>query len=141
MLTSYYFDNKMLPLIRHILPFLFYLIKNFIMFFVGQFGSKVELTKHEFTDLIALAKEGIASRRIISDLQERLNRVSNQLYSIRNGFDKMLDETRDFYQAMRIAPQRVKEVFTDIFQKAKEAREQKKLQRVIGGCKMTPYGG
>ncbi|OPY60238.1 MAG: Plasmid recombination enzyme [Pelotomaculum sp. PtaU1.Bin065] len=93
------------------------------------FGSKVELTKHEFTDLTALAKEGIASRRIISDLQERLNRVSNQLYSIRNGFDKMLDETRDFYQAMRIAPQRVKEVFSDIFQKAKEAREQKKLKR------------
>ena len=94
-----------------------------------RFGSKVELTKQEFTDLTALAKEGITSRRIISGLQERLSRVSNQLYSIGNSFDKMLDETRDFYQAMRIAPQRVKEVFSDIFQKTKEAKEQKKLQR------------
>jgi CII-binding regulator of phage lambda lysogenization HflD len=94
-----------------------------------RFGNKVELTKQEFTDLTALAKEGITSRSIIRDLQQRLSKVSNQLYTIRNSFDKMLDETRDFYQAMRIAPQRVKEVFLDIFQKAKEAREQKKLQR------------
>jgi hypothetical protein len=90
--------------------------------------GKVELTEDDYKEVIALAKEGILSRSKISDLTQALRKAQSRIFDLQNSWEQLYEQTGEFRQAIKLAPQRVKEVFADIFQKAMEAREQKKLQ-------------
>jgi hypothetical protein len=49
------------------------------------------------------------------------------LFDLQNAWDKLYEQTREFRQAMKLAPQRVKELFADIFAKARQGREERQL--------------
>lgn len=87
-----------------------------------QQGDTVILDEQDHAKLKSLAKEGLASRGIIDRL-----RVS--LREARDAFDRLYEQTRDFRQAMRIAPNRVRELLTDIFQRARERRKNQDRER------------
>ncbi len=92
-----------------------------------MFG-KVELAGDDYKEVISLAKEGVLSRSKISDLTQALQKAKSRIYDLQSSWEQLYEYTSEFRQAMKLAPERVKEVFLEIFQKAKEAREQRKLQ-------------
>ena len=93
-----------------------------------MFG-KVELPEQDYKEVISLAKEALSSRSKISSLKQQLAHVSNELYNLRNKFTDLFIETKKFKDAMRIAPEKLRNVISDIFKKDREARQQRKLNR------------
>ena len=93
-----------------------------------MFG-KVTLAEQDYKEVISLAKEGVLSREKIESLKRQLQEVTARFWDLEDKFTKLFMSTRDFKEAMQLAPQRVKEVFSEIFQKAKEERERKKNER------------
>ena len=91
--------------------------------------GKVELHEPDYKEVMMLAKEALLSRGRIFSLEQQLQKVTARLWELEDRFTKLFMSTRDFKEAVRLAPQRVEALFSDIFQKAKEAREQKKLAR------------
>ena len=94
-----------------------------------KLSGKVELTGQEFDDMVTLAKEGVVSRSTISNLKQKLEHVEGELSCLKVRFDEFLAQTRDFFAAIKLAPHRVKEVFTEIFEKARQERELRRASR------------
>lgn len=90
--------------------------------------GKVTLAEKDYKEVISLAKEGVLSRGKISDLTQALQKAKSRIFDLQNSWEQLYEQTGEFRQALKLAPQRVKEVFADIFKKAMEAREQRKLQ-------------
>lgn len=93
-----------------------------------MFG-KVTLAEQDFKEVISLAKEGVLSRGKIDSLTRKLQGVTAQVWDLDEKLTRLVMSTRNYKEAMRLAPERVEEVFSEIFQKSKEARAQKKLER------------
>lgn len=94
-----------------------------------KLSGKVGLTAQEFDDMVTLAQEGVVSRSTISNLKQKLERVEGELSGLKVRFDEFLDQTRDFFAAIKLAPRRVKEVFSEIFEKARQERELRQAAR------------
>jgi hypothetical protein len=92
-----------------------------------MFG-KVTLAEQDYTEVISLAKEGVLSRSKIRSLKQQLEDVTEQLWSLEDKFTKLFMSTKNFKDAMRLAPQRVEAVIRDVFQNARDTREQKRLE-------------
>lgn len=92
-----------------------------------MFG-KVELPEQDYKEVMMLAKEAISPRGRIDSLERQLQKATTRLWE-EDKLTKLVMSTRDFMDAMRLAPQRVKELFADIFQKDKEEREGRKFER------------
>lgn len=90
--------------------------------------GKIELTEKDYTDVISLAREGILSRVKISELTQKLQDAGARILDLQSSWERLYEQTKDFRQAVKLAPQRVKEVFTEIFAKDRETRE---LQRIL----------
>jgi len=93
-----------------------------------MFG-KVELTEQDYKEVISLAKEGVLSRSKIDDLTQKLREASSRLFNWQLSWQELDEQTREFRQAMKLAPQRVKEVISDIFLKDREEREARRHMR------------
>ena len=89
--------------------------------------GKVELAEKDYEEVIALAKEGILSRRKIADLTQQLRIAASRLFDLQSSWDMLYEQTHDFRQAMKLAPRRVKDLFADIFSRARQGREDKQL--------------
>ena len=85
--------------------------------------GKVELAGKDYKEVIVLAKEGILSRRKITDLTRQLYEAKDRLFDLQNAWDRLYEQTKEFRQAMKLAPQLVKQLFADIFARAREERE------------------
>jgi hypothetical protein len=94
-----------------------------------MFG-KVELTKDEYTDLAALAKEGIVSRTKILDLQESLNQVTDSMWREQKLLQAIQEQAEQYFKAIELAPEVVQDCFTEIFECETEVIERAdRLQR------------
>ena len=93
-----------------------------------MFG-KVELTEQDYKEVISLAKEGVLFRSKIADLTRQLSQISSKLFNWQLSWQELDEQTREFRQAMKLAPQRVKEVISDIFLKDREEREARRHMR------------
>ena len=72
-----------------------------------MFG-KVELPEQDYKEVITLAKEAISSRGIIRSLEEQLQKITSQYWNLDDKFNKLFMSTKNFRNAMRIAPQRIR---------------------------------
>ena len=95
-----------------------------------MFG-KVELTEQDYKEVISLAKEGVLSRSKITELTRQLREMSSRLFSSQNNWEQLYEQTSDFLQAMKLAPQRVKEVISEVFLKDREEREARRNLRHV----------
>ena len=93
-----------------------------------MFG-KVELPEQDYKEVITLAKEALSSRSKIASLRQQLNQVTYELYELKDKFTKLFMDTRNFKEALRLAPEKIEKVISDIFRIDREARQQKKLNR------------
>ena len=93
-----------------------------------MFG-KVELSEQDYKEVISLAKEGVLSRSKISELTRQLSQISSRLFNWQLSWQELDEQTKEFRQAIKLAPQRVKEVISDIFLKEREEREARRHMR------------
>lgn len=93
-----------------------------------RFSGKVELSSEEFNKLTNLAKFGIKAQATIENLNDRLREMTNKYNTLKTAFDKLKEETKQFVEAVKEAPERVVNFLADVIKKAKEAREQQKLE-------------
>ncbi|MEL7656909.1 MAG: recombinase, partial [Bacillota bacterium] len=96
-----------------------------------MFG-KVELSEQDYKEVISLAKEGVLFRSKIAELTRQLRDTSTRLFSSQLNWEQLYEQTSDFLQAMKLAPQRVKEVISEIFLKDREERETRRVMRRNG---------
>ena len=85
-----------------------------------RFSKKVEIEQDKFETLINLAKKGISADRIIKNLETRINNLVESVYSWKQRFSDLQERTKDFIEAVRIAPQRVTDFLKDIIFKEQE---------------------
>lgn len=94
--------------------------------------GKIELTEKDYTDVISLAREGILSRVKISELTQKLQDAGARILDLQSSWERLYEQTKDFRQAVGLAPQRIKEVFAEIFAKDRAEREvQHTLRRSV----------
>lgn len=94
-----------------------------------MFG-KVELAEKDYKEVISIAKEGVLSRSKISDLTQQLDKATERIFDLQRSWEYLYEQTSEFRQAVKLAPQRVKEVFTEIFLRDKEEREARRNMRL-----------
>lgn len=85
--------------------------------------GKVELPEKEYREVIELAKEALGTRGEAERTKRKLNETESRLFSVQSSYEQLREQTADFRQAIKLAPERVKEVFTDIFKQEREHRE------------------
>ena len=91
--------------------------------------GKVTLAEKDFKEVILLAKEGVLSRSKIDSLTRKLQGATTQVWDLDEKLTRLVMSTRNYKEAMRLAPERVEEVLSDIFQKAEDERTQRLPQR------------
>ncbi len=91
--------------------------------------GKVTLAEQDYKEVISLAKEGVLSRGRIHSLERELQGATTRLWDLDDKLTRLVMGTRDFKEAMRLAPQRVEAIFADIFSRDREERESRRLMR------------
>lgn len=76
--------------------------------------GKVQLSSDDWEKVSGLAKEGVLSREIIYDLRKQVVALKSELMQVKASFSKLIEETRQFREAVRLFPQQVKEFFTGL---------------------------
>lgn len=72
--------------------------------------------------MVSLAKGGVVSRGKIDSLKRQLQGVTARVWDLEEKLTMLVMGTRDFKEAMRLAPQKVETVFADIFSRDQEER-------------------
>lgn len=85
--------------------------------------GKIELPEQDFRTVIELAKEGVRSRGIIADLTRKLREANTMIDALNMAYNTLRKDTQAFFHAMKLAPQRVKALFSEISERAREERE------------------
>lgn len=84
-------------------------------------SGKVEMSANELLKLQSLAKEGLTAQGMIDSLHRQLSDMRKRIWSLTDELNALYDRTRDFLAAAKLAPERVRELFTDIFKRKKAA--------------------
>ena len=85
-----------------------------------RFSKKVEIEKDKFDTLINFAKKGISADRIIKNLEEKVNILTDAVYAWKQKYTELKDKTKDFIEALKISPKSVTEFIKDILFKEQE---------------------
>lgn len=94
-------------------------------------GNKIEMTSEEYQKLQNLAKEGFTSRKTIENLNHEVYSLKQTIWKLKDELDTLYDKTKDFFRAIKLAPEKVKAFFIDLFTKEKEEAERKKQERLL----------
>ncbi len=87
--------------------------------------GKVELNKDDYGTLVELAKEGIRSRSIISDLKNELKTLKESYAGIKEQLNELLEQTKTFLAALPLAPQKIMGFLSDIIRQAEIDRKER----------------
>lgn len=84
--------------------------------------GKVQFTQKEAAELKMLAKAGVTAKAEIIDLKRELNLAKKEILLWKGRYEKLKEETKDFVEALKRAPELVKE----FIQKALSMKPEKK---------------
>jgi hypothetical protein len=93
-----------------------------------RFGGKVELTAEEYEKLTDLAKFGIKAKQTIDNLTVQIRDWRERYFDLKSAFDKLKEETKQFVEAVREAPEMVVNFLSDVIQKAREEKARQKFE-------------
>ena len=88
--------------------------------------GKVEMNADDYDKLQSLAKEGLTAQRRMESLYTQMSDMRKRIWSLTDELNNLYEKTKDFFTAVRLAPEKVRALFTDIFSRRKEAVEQQK---------------
>lgn len=87
------------------------------------------MSADEYTKLQNLAKEGVSSQKTIASLNSEIAGLRRTIWSLRSELDSLYERTKVFFKAVKLAPDKVRAFFDDLFQQVKEERLDKTKNR------------
>ena len=99
-----------------------------------RFSKKIELEPQDYEDLVNYAKKGIVADKEIYERDTRIENLRNTLNKWIEKYDGLVEKTKDYFHAIKHAPQRVADFFKGLFDKEKQDElerqriEQEKLE-------------
>ena len=98
-----------------------------------RFSKKIELEQEDYESLTEYAKKGIVADKEIYELNNRIDNLRNAVDKWKSLFDDIVEKTKDYFHAIKLAPQKVTNFFKSLFDKEKqdELEKQKLVQEKI----------
>lgn len=99
-----------------------------------RFSKKIELEQEDYENLTEYAKKGIVADKEIYELNSRINNLRNAVDKWKSLYDDLVEKTKDYFYAIKLAPQKVSNFFKSLFDKEKQDElerqkiEQEKIQ-------------
>lgn len=99
-----------------------------------KFSKKIELEPKDYETLTEYAKKGIVANKEIYERDTRIENLRNTLNRWIEKYDGLVEKTKDYFHAIKLAPQRVADFFKSLFDKEKQDElerqriEQEKLE-------------
>ena len=99
-----------------------------------RFSKKIELEPQDYEDLVNYAKKGIVADKEIYERDTRIENLRNTLNKWIEKYDGLVEKTKEYFHAIKLAPQRVADFFKTLFDKEKQNElerqriEQEKLE-------------
>jgi len=93
------------------------------------FTGKIEFTPHEAEQLKNLAKKAISASAVIADLKKKLEAARQDVRIWKDRYESLQAQTKDFLEALKKAPEAVKNFIARILHMEKKEPEQEKQQR------------
>ena len=98
-----------------------------------RFSKKIELEQEDYESLTEYAKKGIVADKEIYELNNRIDNLRNAVDKWKSLYDDIVEKTKDYFHAIKLAPQKVTNFFKSLFDKEKqdELDKQKLVQEKI----------
>lgn len=99
-----------------------------------KFSKKIELEPKDYETLTQYAKKGIVADKEIYERDTKIENLRNTVNRWIEKYDGLVEKTKDYFHAIKLAPQRVAEFFKSLFDKEKHDElerqriEQEKLE-------------
>ena len=93
-----------------------------------RFSKKIELEQKDYESLTQYAKKGIVADKEIYELNSRIDNLRNAVDKWKSLYDDIVEKTKDYFHAIKLAPQKVANFFKSLFDKEKQRIEQEKIQ-------------
>ena len=99
-----------------------------------KFSKKIELEQEDYENLTEYAKKGIVADKEIYERDTRIENLRNTVNKWIEKYDGLVEKTKDYFHAIKLAQQRVADFFKTIFDKEKQDElerqriEQEKIQ-------------
>lgn len=85
-----------------------------------RFSKKIEPEPQAYEDLVNYAKKGIVADKEIYERDARIENLSNTVNRWIEKYDGLVEKTKDYLHALKLAPQRVADFFKSLFDKEKQ---------------------
>lgn len=108
-----------------------------------KFSKKIELEPNDYETLTQYAKKGIVADKEIYERDTRIENLRNTLNKWIEKYDGLVEKTKDYFHAVKLAPQRVADFFKWLFNKEKQDElerqriEQEKMEAERKACEET----
>ena len=99
-----------------------------------RFSKKIEIEPQDYENLVNYAKKGIVADREINDLNTRIYNLRDSVEKWKSLYDELTEKTKDYFHALKLAPQKITDFFKSLFDKEKQDEferqriEQEKIQ-------------
>lgn len=99
-----------------------------------KFSKKIELEPKDYEALTQYAKKGIVADKEIYERDTKIENLRNTLNRWIEKYEGLVEKTKDYFHAIKLAPQRVADFFKSLFDKEKQDElerqriEQEKLE-------------
>ena len=99
-----------------------------------RFSKKIELEQEDYENLTEYAKKGIVADKEIYELNNKIDNLRNAVDKWKSLYDEIVEKTKDYFHAIKLAPQKVANFFKGLFDKEKQDElerqriEQEKIQ-------------
>ena len=85
-----------------------------------RFSKKIELESQDYEDLVNYAKKGIVADKEINELNTRISNLRAGIEKWKSLYDELAEKTKDYFHAIKLAPQKVTNFFKGLFDKEKQ---------------------
>ena len=92
-----------------------------------RFSKKIELEQEDYESLTQYAKKGIVADKEIYELNNRIDNLRNAVDKWKSLYDDIVEKTRDYFHAIKLAPQKVTSFFKSLFDKEKQDELEKQI--------------
>ena len=99
-----------------------------------KFSKKIELEPKDYETLTQYAKKGIVADKEIYERDTRIENLRNTVNRWIEKYDGLVEKTKEYFHAIKLAPQKVADLFKSLFDKEKQDElerqriEQEKIQ-------------
>ena len=99
-----------------------------------KFSKKIELEPKDYETLTQYAKKGIVSDKEIYERDTKIENLRNTINRWIEKYDGLVEKTKEYFHAIKLAPQKVADFFKSLFDKEKQDElerqriEQEKIQ-------------